>query len=229
MTPTSRPGRPALSVLVVDDDFRVARLHAEVVARVPGFRVAHVCSTAADALRQVTAVGAAIDLALLDLYLPDTPGLDLMVRLPCDVFVVSAAAERAAVTTALSRGALAYLVKPFPDEVLVERLVAYSRFRSVLDRQDVLGQTEIDLALRALHAPSASRPKGHSTLTENAVAAAVLESHEAVSAASVAETVGISRATAQRYLSLLAESGRILMQLRYGSTGRPEHRFSAPD
>ncbi len=217
-----------LSVLVVDDDFRVARLHADIVGRVTGFRVSHVCSTAAEALRHTSAIGSSIDLTLLDLYLPDTPGLDLMRRLEGDVFVVSAAAEKAAVTTALSRGALSYLVKPFTDDVLVERLVAYSRYRAVLDRLDVLGQAEIDLALRVLHAPSASRPKGHSAFTENAVATVVLEADEPVSAATVAETVGISRATAQRYLSLLAESGRIVMQLRYGSTGRPEHRFSAP-
>ena len=58
---------------------------------------------------------------------------------------------------------------------------------------------------------------------------AVVEADSPVSAAEVAEQVGISRATAQRYLSLLAESGSISMQLRYGATGRPEHRFSAPE
>ena len=36
---------------------------------------------------------APIDLAVLDLYLPDGGGLELMRRLDCDVFVVSAAAE----------------------------------------------------------------------------------------------------------------------------------------
>ena len=47
-----------------------------------------------------------------------------------------------------------------------------------------------------------------------------------MSASEVAETVGISRATAQRYLSYLERHGVVRLQLRYGTTGRPEHRYS---
>ena len=46
-----------------------------------------------------------------------------------------------------------------------------------------------------------------------------------LSAVDVAERVGVSRATAQRYLSGLAADGSIRVQLNYGSTGRPEHRY----
>jgi len=218
-----------LQVLVVDDDFRVAQLHAATVARTAGFEVAHISPNLTDAVRWMSVAGNRIDLALLDLYLPDGGGLELMRRLDCDVFVVSAAAESATIRTALSRGALGYLIKPFPDDMLTERLTAYARYRAVLDRVDVVAQAELDLALRTLHAPSANRPKGHSALTEQAVGRAVLDAGSPVSAAEVADRVGISRATAQRYLSLLADGGTILMQLRYGSTGRPEHRFSAPE
>ena len=218
-----------LQVLVVDDDFRVARLHAATVERMPGFVVANISSSVADAIRQLTAGGNRIDLVLLDLYLPDGSGLDLMRRVDCDVFVVTAAAEAATVRSALARGALAYLIKPFAEEVLAERLAAYARYRAVADRMEVLGQAEVDLAVRTLHAPSANRPKGHSVLTEQAVVKAVIDAGEPISAAVVADQVGISRATAQRYLSLLSDGGHIVMQLRYGATGRPEHRFSGPD
>ncbi|MYS45390.1 response regulator, partial [Streptomyces sp. SID5998] len=53
-----------------------------------------------------------VDLALVDLYLPDRPGLELLRALPCDTFVLSAAAEGRTVRTALAAGALAYLIKP---------------------------------------------------------------------------------------------------------------------
>jgi two-component system CitB family response regulator len=46
-----------------------------------------------------------------------------------------------------------------------------------------------------------------------------------MSAAEVAEKTGMSRATAQRYLSHLREMGRVEIRLRYGSGGRPEHRY----
>jgi response regulator of citrate/malate metabolism len=48
-----------------------------------------------------------------------------------------------------------------------------------------------------------------------------------VSATEIADQVGISRPTAQRYLSYLAQHGVVRLQLRYGSAGRPEHRYSA--
>ena len=41
----------------------------------------------------------------------------------------------------------------------------------------------------------------------------------------VADQVGVSRATAQRYLAQLSADGQLAMQLRYGATGRPEHRY----
>ena len=49
----------------------------------------------------------------------------------------------------------------------------------------------------------------------------------ALSAPVVAERVGISRATAQRYLSALANEGHLAVELQYGATGRPEHRYRA--
>ncbi|MDY0945376.1 response regulator [Frigoribacterium sp. CFBP9039] len=47
-----------------------------------------------------------------------------------------------------------------------------------------------------------------------------------LSAADVAARVGVSRATAQRYLAALAADGLVTMRLSYGATGRPEHRYS---
>ena len=44
-------------------------------------------------------------------------------------------------------------------------------------------------------------------------------------ASAIAEKVGISRTTAQRYLAHLARTGAIELHLRYGSTGRPEHLY----
>lgn len=46
------------------------------------------------------------------------------------------------------------------------------------------------------------------------------------SAGEIANDLGISRATAQRYLSDLNSAGTVELALRYGSTGRPEHQHS---
>jgi response regulator of citrate/malate metabolism len=50
-----------------------------------------------------------------------------------------------------------------------------------------------------------------------------------MSSAELSAEIGVSRATAQRYLSTLANSGEVKIQLRYGTTGRPEQEFVAVD
>jgi response regulator of citrate/malate metabolism len=136
-----------IDVLVVDDDFRVAQVHAGFVDLVPGFRVAGRARTAADA--RAKAAGA--DLVLLDVYLPDESGLDLLPGLSADVIMATPATDPESVRTALSRGALHYLIKPFTAAELGERLRAYARYRSRLAAGDRLTQTDVDRALGLLH------------------------------------------------------------------------------
>ncbi len=57
---------------------------------------------------------------------------------------------------------------------------------------------------------------------------AICDAEEPVTAADIATRLGLSRATAQRYLSDLAADGRVTVGLRYGTTGRPEHLYRWP-
>lgn len=212
-----------LRVLIVDDDFHVAQLHAGYVEAVPGFTALRPVGTAEAALRAARAHGP--DLVLLDVYLPDARGLDLMRSLDADVLVLTAAAEAGSVRQALRRGAIGYLVKPFAAEALTQRLRAYVRYRRMLAGEQTVEQELIDRALRTLWAPQAPGPRRARSATEATVLQA-LEGGEQLSAASVAQRVGVSRATAQRYLSALVDEGVVEIHLRYGSTGRPEHRYA---
>ncbi|WP_030557406.1 response regulator, partial [Streptomyces exfoliatus] len=58
-----------INVLVVDDDFHVAEINSAYVARVPGFTVVGRAHNAAQALLSLERT--AVDLVLLDHYLPD--------------------------------------------------------------------------------------------------------------------------------------------------------------
>ena len=79
-----------LVVLGVDDDFHVGRLHAGFVNAVPGFTALTPVGTAEQAMRTVHAHQP--DLVLLDVYLPDALGLDLLRALDVDVIMLTAAA-----------------------------------------------------------------------------------------------------------------------------------------
>ncbi|AGW40842.1 two-component system regulatory protein [Leifsonia xyli subsp. cynodontis DSM 46306] len=210
----------ALRVLVVDDDFRVAGLHRDIVAARRGFTALEPVTTARAARTAVREH--APDLVLLDVFLPDGDGLAVLAELDVDAFVVSAASDGASVRRALRSGALAYLVKPFAARLLAERLDAYQRYRNVLRDGRAADQEAIERALRILHSGDAVAPASRSA-TEQLVLAELRAGE--VAAADVAATIGVSRATAQRYLAALAARGVAEVALRYGATGRPEHRY----
>ncbi|GAB3495298.1 response regulator [Flexivirga lutea] len=213
-------------VLVVDDDFRVASVHASYASSVEGFEVVAVAHTAADALRAVDELRP--DLVLLDNYLPDRSGLEVCAQLAgaaCDVMMITADGSAESVRAALSAGAVNYLLKPFGVDQLVRRLKAWQRYRGRV-RDGLLDQDQIDTAMRALHEGDRPQaPKGQSPVTASLVRDALQAAQGPVSAADLGTELGIARATAQRYLAGLVDDGVALMRLRYGGTGRPEHEY----
>ncbi|MFD3937525.1 response regulator [Streptomyces sp. NPDC058611] len=220
-----------LDVLVVDDDVRVARINAAYVAKVPGFRVAAQAHCAAEALAFLAAHR--VDLILLDHYLPDENGLDLVRRLRqrgqgTDVIMVTAARDLATVQAAMRLGALQYLVKPFTFAGLRSRLEAYGALRRTLETGGEAEQDEVDRIFGALAAAGSPNelPKGHSPTTADLVRRVLRSADGPLSTQQIADRAGISRQTAQRYLKLLDRAGRVTLALRYGETGRPEHRYT---
>ncbi|MEV8096134.1 response regulator [Kitasatospora sp. NPDC085879] len=221
-----------IDVLVVDDDFRVAEVHAAYVAKVPGFRVTGRAHSAAEALASLER--SPVDLVLLDHHLPDETGLALVRRLReggigCDVMMVTAARDVTTVHAAMQHGALQYLVKPFTFAGLREKLTGYAELRHALAGAGTreAGQDEVDRMFSALRsaASPAALPKGHSAPTTDLVLGAMRRAGQPLSAQEVADATGLSRSTAQRYLKQLARDGRLRLSLRYGDTGRPEHRY----
>jgi two-component system CitB family response regulator len=218
-----------IRTLVVDDDFRVAAIHAAYVDKVDGFEVIAEAHTAADAVATVDRLRP--DLMLLDLYLPDEHGLKLVARLrdghpPVDVIVITAAKDADSVRVAMQSGALHYLLKPFSFPVLRDKLLSYAQMRTRLSAVREADQRTVDRVFGALRAPDQlAGAKGRSVHTLEAVEQLLIEAPGDLSAAEVAERTGMSRATAQRYLSHLHEVGRVDIRLRYGSGGRPEHGY----
>lgn len=223
-----------VQVLVVDDDFRVAEINAAYVSRVSGFQVVDRAHTAAQALAVLERT--AIDLVLLDHYLPDETGLTLVRRMrqlghQADVIMVTAARDIATVRTAMRYGALQYLVKPFGFSGLRAKLESYAALRRMLDGVGPVGeaaQDQVDRIYAALHpaaADNSTLPKGYSAPTADLIRTALETATHPLSAQEVADATGISRSTAQRYLKLLEGVGQVDLTLRYGDRGRPEHRY----
>jgi len=215
-----------IRTLIVDDDFRVARIHAALVEQLPGFSVVGLAHTAADAL--ALEAEAHPDLVLLDEYLPDQRGSSIAGAFAGAVMMVSAADDIATVRAAIAAGAVNFVIKPFAPPVLVGKLAAFARCWNQLGGEGALTQAAADRLYAVLHegdAASAPLPKGRSAVTADAVVDALRGAATPLTAVAVADLTGVSRATAQRYLSDLARAGRVDLRMRYGTTGRPEHEY----
>jgi len=215
-------------VLIVDDDFMVAEIHRRFVEQVDGFRAVGVARTGAEALTAARELKP--DLLLLDVHLPDMTGLTVLQQLRTGgdrvgVIMITAARELDTVSAALDGGAADYLIKPFEFPQLQAKLEAFAARAQALESARGVDQSLIDSLFGGPGSAAAPEllPKGLGVETGRLVLAAVREAGE-VSAAECAETVGISRVSARRYLEHYLSAGTLELRLQYGA-GRPERRY----
>ena len=218
-----------ITVLVVDDDFRVARIHSAFVNRIEGFRTVAVAHNGPEAVALATQF--VPDLILLDLYLPDVFGLDVLNQMRVagvegDVIVISAANEFEAVERSLKLGVASYLLKPFTLDDLASRLAEYKAERQRRSRHVVGDQAAVDrLFGRQESPPAEALPKGMSVETAELILTTLQNASDEQSAQECADAAGISRVSARRYLEFFVANGQAQVSLRYGSRGRPERRY----
>ncbi|WP_190124495.1 response regulator [Streptomyces inusitatus] len=223
-----------MKVLVVDDDFMVAKLHSRYVSMAEGFRVAGVAHTGAEALRAAERLRP--DVVLLDIYLPDMDGLTVLRELRAaeerdesrarvDALFITAARDAGLVRAALRAGALHYLIKPFNQASLQEQLRHMAALRSRFERLGEARQEDVDQIFGARPPGARGLPKGLAAHTAELVERVLRERGGDLSATECAEAGSLSRVSARRYLEYFVETGRVEVTLRYGGTGRPERRY----
>lgn len=220
-----------IKVLVVDDDFMVAKIHSGLVNRIDGFSVAGVAHTGGEAVKAVKELDPA--LVLLDIHLPDINGLDLLRKLreikpDVDVLVISAAREMETVRKALRGGIVHYLMKPFSFDDLNERLEHYRTSYVPLGvAHQEMAQEDVN-RLFGLNKGQERRPlpKGCSVETLELVEKILKNAADPISATETADKLGTSRVSARRYLEYLAEEGSAHVKLKYGGVGRPERLYA---
>ena len=219
-----------IRTLVVDDDFMAVSVHRQFVERIPGFEVVGEATTAREA--QAAVLQLAPELVLLDIYLPDENGIDLIrhlraIRSPrVDVIAITSAKDVDVLRDAMQLGVVHYIVKPFTFATFRERLESYRAARQRLDQMQHAEQRDIDRLYGLLRTSGeASLPKGISPPTLTLVATLLRDSEAALSTAELAALAGLSQGVARRYLRFLADSGAVDYTLRYGAAGRPEHLY----
>jgi two-component system, CitB family, response regulator len=228
-----------IQVLIVEDDVRIAEINRRFLEKIAGFEVAGIATDGAQAKDLLDILTP--DLVLLDFYVPETRGFDLLRFIKqhhhrTDIVMITAAKELHTVREAIHGGVFDYIVKPVIFDRFREAMENYKRFREKLtaleyaesDKQ--VDQSMIDSLLRG-NARSdklervSGMPKGIDKLTLDKVTACIGSSDEAYTAEQVSAALGISRSTSRRYLEYLASMEVIDADLSYGTVGRPERVY----
>ncbi len=235
MTPTDSP-HACYGILIVEDDFRIADIHRAFIEQSDGFRVVGIAANGTEARQLMARHGDEVQLVLLDAYLPDVEGLELLWQLRrdylhADIVMVTAAREVDTISEALRGGVFDYLIKPAEASRMAQMLARFRRERAALAGRSEMSQEELDRALARLRpehgatAGARSLPKGIDRLTLRAVVAALEAAREPLAAMQVARVMGASRSTARRYLEFLVSVQVVSAELGYGDVGRPERRY----
>ena len=220
-------------VLIIEDDFRVADINRQFIEQTDGFSVAAICHNAADSLTFLESQSSLPDLVLLDAYIPDVNGLELLWEIRrrfrgVDIVMVTAAKEVETIQEALRGGVFDYLIKPIESTRMTQMLERFRSEKLFLAQHDELEQRQLDKTLiRKQNSDTLSDklPKGIDALTLNRIRDGLARTERSQTASSLAEFTGVSRSTARRYLEYLVSSEEVLAELDYGEVGRPERRY----
>lgn len=225
------------SVLIVEDDFRVADINRQYIEAVEGFRVAGTARSGREAMDYLAQPDPMPDLVLLDLYIPDVQGLELFRTIrrlypDTDLIAVTAANEAETVLGLLRGGIFDIIIKPFDADRFAKTLERYRSFREQTDSVASFSQQEIDrlTGFRGLASPSLpggdELPKGIDPITLGEILGFFEGTGtKGITAAELSQEIGTSRSTARRYLEYLVSAGKIRTHLIYGTVGRPERRY----
>ncbi|WKA57986.1 response regulator [Planococcus shenhongbingii] len=220
-----------IEVLIIEDDKRIADIHKRFIEKIEGFQVVGSAYTGAEAKDWIQVLKP--QLILLDVYLPDIKGTDLMpfIQLESpdsDVIFITAASETDIVKKAFRSGVSDYILKPLTFDRFKESLLMYQAKRRSLETEGPLNEESIQLLWnksRSVSAEPLMTPKGIDPNTMSRIQKKLAASVNGFTAEEMGAACGMSRSTARRYLEHLVSEQSAHAELLYGTIGRPERRY----
>lgn len=217
-----------LTVFIVEDDPMVLDVNKSFLQRLSGFELVGEAMTGEEALTKIKKLKP--NLILLDMFLPDMTGLQLFLklrseRIPSDIIMITAARDSPTVQEFIRLGAIDYLIKPFRFERFQQALQNYHRQNKNLPISNTLKQEDIDQWL-GHQSEELHLPKGLNDITMKQISDGLVLIKDPVTSEQLAQTVGMARVTVRKYLDFLAEKGKVQIDLKYGTVGRPTKYYS---
>ena len=218
-----------IKTVIVEDDLMVASINQQFALKTPGVNVIATFHNGKDALAFLNKTK--VDLLLLDFYMPEITGLELLAKLrnegnDVDVIMITAANDAVHINEALHLGIVDYLVKPFKYERFSEAMDKYMLRKTVMKKGMKFTQKDIDQLIHLQKPSKQSKEmdlqKGLQRQTLDKIRNS-LSNHENeyLTSEQIASETELSKVTVRRYMNYLIEQNEITSVVDYSTGGRP--------
>ncbi|WP_017798497.1 response regulator [Oceanobacillus kimchii] len=219
-----------MNVLVAEDDYRVADIHCQYLEK---FQDIHYIDRAANAYETLSKLKeGSFDLLLLDVYLPDELGINMIEaykqeNASLQIILITAATDMEMLKKAYLSGVIDYLIKPIALDRLAESIKKAVKNHQFIQSQGEFTQQLADqlFQFQQENMEKQEYPKGIDELTLKKIKGVLQKQSNGMTADQVGKDIGVSRTTARRYLEYLISVGEAKAELEYGIVGRPERKY----
>ncbi|MFJ7915145.1 MULTISPECIES: response regulator [unclassified Lysinibacillus] len=223
------------SVWIIEDDFRVAKIHADYVHNIKGFIVTENLRTGKETIEKLKTPSSLPEIVLTDLYIPDVEGSSLVSHIrhlypSIKIIVISAATEISLIKDILDLGISDYLIKPFEEQRLQRAFQKYLQEHHLFQNSKNVTQKDLD---SLFYRESSTKIIDEETFVKGIdlhtlqIVKSIFEGlkTQELTASQLSELIGSSRSTARRYLEYLVGEQFLQTKLIYGTVGRPERKY----
>lgn len=223
------------SVWIIEDDFRVAKIHADYVHNIKGFIVTENLRTGKETIEKLKTTSSLPEIVLTDLYIPDVEGSSLVSHIrhlypSIKIIVISAATEISLIKDILDLGISDYLIKPFEEQRLQRAFQKYLQEHHLFQNSKNVTQKDLD---SLFYRESSNKIIDEETFVKGIdlhtlqIVKSIFEDlkTQELTASQLSDLIGSSRSTARRYLEYLVGEQFLQTKLIYGTVGRPERKY----
>lgn len=222
-----------IKAIIIEDDLMVASINHQFLTKTSGIKVIATFHNGKDALNFLKKHS--VDLILLDLYMPEFSGLELLAELRRqnrteEVIMITAANDAEHIKEALHLGIIDYLVKPFQYERFSQAIDKFLLRRKIMDSGMAFTQADIDQLIEVAPPSNKSKEmelyKGLQRQTLQKITQYLHEFPDTyLTAELIAEKTSLSKVTVRRYMNYLIEKGIAVSRVNYETGGRPRIEY----
>lgn len=220
-----------IRVAIAEDDFRIGKIHEAYIEKIEGMSVVGSALNASDTLELLDKQS--VDLLLMDIYMPDRLGTDLLQEIResypgLDIIMITASTDKSFLEKSLEYGVFQYLIKPVDIKKFNKTMERYKKKKRLFQETKEVNQKLLESIFGTDQSAIIQKnnlPSGIDSVTLQKVMDLLQSFPEGITSEKFGEKMGASRTTARRYLEYLVGTGYLKTESVYGIVGRPERRY----